>query len=126
MPNTSAAAVLRVASANFHLATDENLAQTIRHAHAFVAWALNSLAQFNVDKLFVEGESSGAHLAASSLVQLSRGRSIESVAGFISFCGAFDFAGPASLRTASDSLVIGPQAAARNLDRLIEDHLRSA
>jgi acetyl esterase/lipase len=109
-----------VASADFHLATDDNLAQTIRDAHIFTEWALDSLPDFGVETLFVEGESSGAHLAASSLVQLSRSRSVESVAGFISFCGAFDFAGPASLRTASDSLFIDPQAAARNLDRLLE------
>jgi acetyl esterase/lipase len=109
-----------VAGADFHLATDDNLAQTIRHAPAFTEWALDSLPDFDVDKLFLEGESSGAHLAASSLTRLSRNRSNESVVGFIAFCGAFDFAGPASLRTASDSLIVDPQAAARNLDRLLE------
>lgn len=111
---------IAVASADFHLATDDNLARTIMHAHAFTEWALDSLPDFGVDKLLLEGESSGAHLAASSLTHLSRSRPIESVVGFISFCGAFDFAGPASLRTASDSLVIDPPAAARNLDRLLD------
>ncbi|MBW6425361.1 alpha/beta hydrolase [Rhizobium sp. XQZ8] len=109
-----------VASANFHLATDDDLAQTIRDAHAFTRWALDSRANFGVDKVFLEGESSGAHLAASSLVRLSRSRSLECIAGLVSYCGAFDLSGPASLKLAADSLVIDPQAAGRNLDRLLE------
>jgi acetyl esterase/lipase len=59
-----------VASAYFHLATDDDLAQTIRNAHTFITWALESLTGFGLDQVFLEGESSGAHLAASSLVQL--------------------------------------------------------
>jgi acetyl esterase/lipase len=107
-----------VASGDFHLAVDDDLEQTIDDAVAITRWALDHVADFQTDRLIIEGESSGAHLAACALTRLARHRSLEEVAGFVSLCGAFDLAGSKSLRTATGSLIIEPRSAQRNLDRL--------
>ncbi|CDZ46124.1 alpha/beta hydrolase [Neorhizobium galegae] len=107
-----------VASGDFHLAVDDDLEQTIQDAVAITGWALDHVADFQTDQLIIEGESSGAHLAACALTRLARHRSLEEVAGFVSLCGAFDLGGSKSLRTAKGSLIIEPKSAQRNLDRL--------
>jgi acetyl esterase/lipase len=107
-----------VASGDFHLAVDDDFEQTIEDAVAITGWALDRVADFQTDRLIIAGESSGAHLAACALTRLARHRSLEEVAGFVSLCGAFDLGGSKSLRTAKGSLIIEPQSAQRNLDRL--------
>ncbi|CAN7627461.1 alpha/beta hydrolase [Neorhizobium sp. LjRoot104] len=107
-----------IASGDFHLALDDDLKRTIRDAVALTEWALDRLAEFGTDRLIVEGESSGAQLAACALLQVAKTRRLDNVAGFVSFCGAFDMTGSPSLSNARHSLIIDPASAVHNLDRL--------
>ena len=115
----AAAANVTVAGADFHLATDDRLDQTIDDAVAVTEWVLDHLSDFGATKLIVGVESSGAHLAACSIVQLAKRRSLKELAGFVSFCGAFDMAGSDSLKQADDqTLILSAPSAYRNLQRL--------
>jgi acetyl esterase/lipase len=108
-----------VAAADFHLATDDHLDRTIDDAVAVTEWILDHLDQLGATKLFVGGESSGAHLAACSLVRLAARRPLHGLCGFLSFCGAFDMAGSDSLKQAGGrSLILDAPSAVRNLERL--------
>jgi acetyl esterase/lipase len=115
----AAKADVTVAAADFHLATDDRLDQTIDDAVAVTEWILDHLDEFGATKLFVGGESSGAHLAACSLVRLAARRPMNGLCGFLSFCGAFDMEGSQSLKQADGrSLILHAPSADRNLDRL--------
>lgn len=106
---------------DFHLAVDDRLEQTIEDAVAITQWVLDHLPELQAERIVIGGESSGAHLAAIALIRLAAKRSINSVAGFLSFCGAFDMQGSASLRAAGEtSLVIDARSALENLKRLTQ------
>jgi acetyl esterase/lipase len=107
-----------IASGDFHLAVDDDLERTIREAVALTEWALDRLPEFGTGRLIVEGESSGAQLAACALLQVAKKRPLDKVAGFVSFCGAFDMSGSPSLANARHSLIIDPASAVHNLERL--------
>lgn len=108
-----------VAAGDFHRALDDDLERAIEDAVTLIDWALDHLASFGLDKLIVEGESSGAHLAAAALVRVAERRPIKRLAAFVSLCGAFDMGGSIRLRTSERSLLIDPQSALLNLDRLV-------
>jgi acetyl esterase/lipase len=107
-----------IASGDFHLAVDDDLERTICDAVALTEWALERLPEFGTDRLIVEGESSGAQLAACALLRVAKKRPLDKVAGFVSFCGAFDMSGSPSLANARHSLIIDPASAVHNLERL--------
>lgn len=107
-----------IASGDFHLAVDDDLERTIRDAVALTEWALDRLPEFGTGRLVVEGESSGAQLAACALLKVAKKRPLDKVAGFVSFCGAFDMSGSRSLVNARRSLIIDPASAVHNLERL--------
>ncbi|MDR6820108.1 acetyl esterase/lipase [Neorhizobium sp. 2083] len=106
------------ASGDFHLALDDNLDRAIEDAVNIADWALDHLAAFGTHKLIVEGESSGAHLAACALQRLAARRSLKAVAGFVSLCGAFNMAGSRRLKASGSELIVDPASALKNLRRL--------
>jgi acetyl esterase/lipase len=109
---------IRAAACDFHQAVDDDFARTLDEATAVLRWMLDHLAELGAETLILEGESSGAHLAAAALLRLARERPINEVVGFVSFCGAFDMSGSRSLKSAKDSLLIDPSSALHNLQRL--------
>jgi acetyl esterase/lipase len=110
-----------VACGDFHIAVDDRLEQAMEDAVVIMEWVLDHLQELQVEHVIIGGESSGAQLAASALVRLSAKRSLEPVAGFLSFCGAFDMEGSESLTAAGEqSLVIDARSAYRNLKRLTQ------
>ncbi|MBB5551029.1 alpha/beta hydrolase [Rhizobium lentis] len=108
-----------VAGVDFHNAVDDRLDITLEDCRAAIDWVVEHLSELQVERIILGGESSGAHLAAETLLHLrERGRA-GIVAGFISVCGAFDLTGSKSLRRSTGrSLVIDGPAALRNLRRL--------
>lgn len=108
-----------VAAADFHLAVDDRLDQSIEDAVAILDWTFEHLAELGSDRLIVGGESSGAYLAACALLRRRQGRSLTGLKGFLSFCGAFDLAGSQSLRQSTEtSLLVSGPSALKNLERL--------
>jgi acetyl esterase/lipase len=110
-----------VAAVDFHLAVDDRLDRSLEDAVAALDWTLDHLGDFGGDRLIIGGESSGAYLAACAMLRCRKKRPLTGLAGFLSFCGAFDLAGSPSLRHASNNalLVSGPSAL-RNLERLAQ------
>ncbi|WP_434734324.1 alpha/beta hydrolase (plasmid) [Rhizobium sp. YTUHZ044] len=107
------------AGVDFHNAADDRLDLTLLDSKALVEWLADHLAGFEVERIMLGGESSGAHLAAEALLHLRARGKAEAVAGFVSMCGAFDLGGSQSLRLSTGkSLVIDGQSALRNLQRL--------
>ncbi len=112
-----------VAAADFHQALDDRLDEALDDAVSMTEWVLDHLAELGARRLIVGGESSGAHLASCALVRLASRRSLAELAGFVSFCGAFDLAGSESLRSAGRrTLLVDAKSAYRNLQRL-QKHL---
>ncbi len=109
---------IRVVSGDFHLATDDDLEQTMEDAVAILEWVLDHRHALGAERVIVGGESSGAHLAAVALLRVAAKRPPEAIAGFLSFCGAFDMRGSESLRDARKSLIVSARSARDNLDRL--------
>ncbi|WP_315857352.1 alpha/beta hydrolase [Rhizobium leguminosarum] len=108
-----------VAAVDFHNAVDDRLDITLRDCKASVEWLVEHLGEFQVKRIVLGGESSGAHLAAEVLLHLHEHGKAEAVAGFVSMCGGFDLTGSESLRrSTSESLVINGPSALRNLQRL--------
>ncbi|NDK53277.1 alpha/beta hydrolase [Rhizobium laguerreae] len=108
-----------VAAVDFHNAVDDRLDVTVHDCRTAVDWLVEHLAELQVERIILGGESSGAHLAAEALLHLRQRGKAEAVAGFISMCGGFDLTGSESLRRSTGrSLVIDGPSALRNLQRL--------
>lgn len=108
-----------VAAVNFHNAVDDRLDVTLDGCRTTVEWLVEHLAELQVERIILGGESSGAHLAAEALLHLRECGKAQAVAGFVSMCGGFDLTGSESLRRSNGkSLVIDGPSALRNLQRL--------
>ncbi|WP_245362247.1 alpha/beta hydrolase fold domain-containing protein [Rhizobium sp. NXC14] len=108
-----------VAGVDFHNAADDRLDLSLQDSKVAIEWLVDHLAEFEVERIIVGGESSGAHLAAEALLHLRERGKAERVVGFVSMCGAFDLGGSQSLRLSTGrSLVIDGPSALRNLQRL--------
>ncbi|MBX5142291.1 alpha/beta hydrolase fold domain-containing protein [Rhizobium lentis] len=108
-----------VAGVDFHNAADDRLDLSLQDSKVAIEWLVDHLAELEVERIIVGGESSGAHLAAEALLHLRERGKAERVVGFVSMCGAFDLGGSQSLRLSTGrSLVIDGRSALRNLQRL--------
>ncbi|MDK4732147.1 alpha/beta hydrolase fold domain-containing protein [Rhizobium sp. CNPSo 3490] len=107
------------AGVDFHNAADDRLDLSLQDSTVAIEWLVDHLAEFEVERMILGGESSGAHLAAEALLHLRERGKAERVVGFVSMCGAFDLGGSQSLRLSTGrSLVIDGPSALRNLQRL--------
>ncbi|MBY2943929.1 alpha/beta hydrolase [Rhizobium leguminosarum] len=104
---------------DFRNALDDRVDLAIDDCEIALNWVVRNLSDLGVGRIVLGGESSGAHLAAQALLRLRDRGMVEAFWGFISTCGAFDFKGSRSLRSAnSASLIVDAPAALRNLQRL--------
>ncbi|MFP3547005.1 alpha/beta hydrolase fold domain-containing protein [Rhizobium sp. SIMBA_035] len=104
---------------DFHNALDDRVDLAIDDCEIALNWVVRNLSDLGVGRIVLGGESSGAHLAAQALLRLRDRGLVDAFSGFISTCGAFDFTGSHSLRSAdSGSLIVDAPAALRNLQRL--------
>ncbi|WP_245430322.1 alpha/beta hydrolase [Rhizobium tropici] len=109
-----------VAAVDFRNARDDRLERTLQQCISATEWLIDNLIDFNVDRVVIGGESSGAHLACEALLHLQRISKISHIAGFYSVCGGFNLGASGSLREASHrSLLIDGPATIANLRRLV-------
>lgn len=90
---------------------------------AALRWALGEgVRQFSTDRVFVIGESAGAHLAALAMMALRDGGAVGLPAGCIFVQGVFDLSGTPSARSAGPETLLfdGPNLE-RDLGRLTPD-----
>jgi acetyl esterase/lipase len=126
-----AEAGLAVASVDYRL-LDETRGVWMPHAVADCAaalrWALaDGLGRFNADRVFVIGESAGAHLAALAALTLRDENLIAGLAGCVFVQGVFDLSATPSVRAAdSETLLFDGPNLARDLARLIPDRDEAA
>jgi acetyl esterase/lipase len=104
---------------DFHKALDDSVDVAMNDCEMALKWVVRNLPDLGAERIFLGGESSGAHLAAQALLRLRDQGLVEAFSGFISTCGAFDFRASRSLRSAdSRSLIVDAPSALRNLQRL--------
>jgi acetyl esterase/lipase len=108
-----------VATVDFRNAGDDDLAATLNGCLAAGEWLIDNLGRFEVSRVILSGESSGAHLALETLLGLRSSGKAGCVIGFYSMCGAFNLDGSPGLKesTPSTLLIDGPSALV-NLKRL--------
>ena len=108
-----------VVSVDHHLAQDDRLDLAIADAKRAAEWTVDAGREFGVERVLVGGQSSGAHLAACSLLHMRSLYPKVRLSGAVLFYGAYDMAGSPGLRQSSPkTLLIDGQAAYRNLLRL--------
>lgn len=120
-----AAAGMVVASIDYRLLDEVRgvwIADAVNDCTAALRWAVDEgVRQFNVDKVFIIGESAGAHLAALAMLQL-RTDEVARLAGCIFVQGVFDLSGTPMVRAAgADTLLFDGPNLHRDLGRLTPD-----
>ena len=109
-----------VAGVEYRRAGRHPLDACLADCEAAARWLLDEgAAAFGTARVFVGGESAGAHLAACTLLRLRDRPARRPVTGAVLFYGVYDLAGTPSLRAADRrTLVLHGPTAARNLARL--------
>lgn len=126
-----AEAGLAVASVDYRLLDETRgvwMPDAVADCAAALHWALvDGLRRFNADRVFVIGESAGAHLAALSTLTLRDENLIAGLAGCVFVQGVFDLSATPSVRAAdSETLLFDGSNLARDLARLIPDRDEAA
>jgi len=120
-----AEAGLAVASIDYRLLDETRgvwMADAVEDCAAALRWALGEGARrFNVDQVFVIGESAGAHLAALSVLKL-RDEGAARLPRCVFVQGVFDLSATPLVRAAgADTLLFDGPSLSRDLGRLIPD-----
>lgn len=126
-----AEAGLAVASVDYRLLDETRgvwMPDAVADCAAALRWALkDGLHRFNADRVFVIGESAGAHLAALSALTLRDENLIAGLAGCIFVQGVFDLSATPSVRAAdSETLLFDGPNLVRDLARLTPDRDEAA
>lgn len=126
-----AEAGLAVASVDYRLLDETRgvwMPDAVADCAAALRWALeDGLRRFNTDRIFVIGESAGAHLAALAALALRDENLIAGLAGCVFVQGVFDLSATPSVRAAdSETLLFDGPNLARDLGRLTSDRDEAA
>jgi len=97
-----------VVSVEYRLAPENPFPACIEDCRAAARWLiLNSQKEFGTDKIFITGESAGAHLAAVTALYIRDSlKAIDKVKGINLFYGCFDLSRTPSCRLSTDSTLI--------------------
>lgn len=115
-----------VVSVDYRLAPEHPFADVIGDCAAALAWALiDGARHYQVDRVFLHGDSVGAHLCMMAALACRPEPGFRLLGGMVLFFGAFDLSGTPSVRSASENTLAlyGP-----TLGGLRHDHrpIRSA
>ncbi len=96
-----------VMGVDYRLAPRSRMRDIIADCEAALLWILSEGArQFDLADVFLHGDSSGAHLALTSAIRCRSAAGFHFLKGMVLFCGCYDLAGTASLRSASRKTLI--------------------
>jgi len=113
-----------VVSVDYRLALKNPVHTVLDDCETAALWVLENLQnEFAAERVFIGGESAGAHLAASTAIRLrAAGRGGEALAGLVLFYGCYDLCGTPSLWAAGpDTLILHGPTLASALATLLAD-----
>lgn len=113
-----------VVSVDYRLALKNPVHAVLDDCETAALWVLANLrSEFGADRMFLGGESAGAHLAASTAIRLrNRGLAARELAGLVLFYGCYDLAGTPSLWAAGpDTLILHGPTLAKAMADLLAD-----
>lgn len=113
-----------VVSVDYRLALKNPVNAVLDDCETAAAWVLENLAaEFETDRLFLGGESAGAHLAASTAIRLrNAGLGAAELAGLVLFYGCYDLCGTPSLCAAGpDTLILHGPTLSTGLAAMLAD-----
>jgi acetyl esterase/lipase len=115
---------MAVVSVDYRLAMKNPVHAVLDDCETAALWVLANLrTEFDTDRLFLGGESAGAHLAASTAIRMrNRGVGMRELAGLVLFYGCYDLAGTPSLWAAGpDTLILHGPTLAKAMAELLAD-----
>ena len=122
---------LAVVSVDYRLLSESRgvlLQHAIADCHAAARWLVdNAAARFGTTRLFLSGQSAGAHLAAVTAMTLRDQGLFGAFDGCVLIYGVYDLTGSPSVRAAGrDALVLNGPTLAADLARLLPDRDETA
>ena len=115
---------LAVVSVDYRLALKNPVHTVLDDCETAALWVLDNLkSEFGVDRLYLGGESAGAHLAASTAIRLrNAGLGGSELGALVLFYGCYDLWGTPSLWAAGpDTLILHGPTLASALSKLLAD-----
>lgn len=114
---------MAVVSVDYRLALKHPVHTVLEDCETAAVWTLENLErEFGADRLFIGGESAGAHLAASTAIRLRDAGRADAVGGVVLLYGCYDLCGTPSLWSAGpDTLILHGPSLASALAALLAD-----
>jgi acetyl esterase/lipase len=96
-----------VISVDYRLVPEHRLEDAIQDCSQALEWALNgACARYEVQHVFLHGDSAGAHLALCAAIKTKRHPFFHRLSGLVLFFGAYDLSGTRSVQTADSTTMM--------------------